>query len=381
MKVPFARPLFTDADQNEILSGIRSVLASGWLTSGPNVELMEQRFAKFIGTDYAIAVSSCTAALHAILLAMDIKAGDEVLVPTDTFVATANAVLYTGAKPVFVDSDPNSFNMSPEDLESKLSPRTKAILTVHLAGNPCDMKRISEVAEDQQIQILEDCAHAHGAKIEEENCGTFGLAAAFSFYATKIVTSCEGGIVTTDDRKLAERIKRIRNQGRGGYGPQEITELGQNYRMSDVHAVIGLSQLKHLPEFVRERQDIARRYDKFLTSNQWVKPQQVRIGNTCSYYVYLIKLAEDSPLSRDAIAKGLADRGVGTSILYHPAHRQPFYAKIMNQDSLCPVAEELGNRTLALPMYNGMTETEFSYITRQWQEAIAPLEEQYASTS
>ena len=381
MKVPFSKPFFSEEDQDEIVSGIQGVLRSGWLTSGKNVDLLEQEFAQLIGTRYAVAVNSCTAALHASLLTLDLKHGDEVLVPSDTFVATANTVLYTGATPVFVDSDPYTFNISPEDLENKISTRTKAILAVHLAGNPCDMKSLSEIAEDHGIQLLEDCAHAHGAKYQGTNCGTFGLAGAFSFYATKVVTSCEGGVVTTDNQEVAERVKRIRNQGRGGYGPQEITELGHNYRMSDVHAVIGLSQLKHLSQFVQERQHIARKYTEFLSQTKWVRPQQVRNGDACPYYVYLIKLSKDSPFTRDEAVKKLAERGIATSILYHPAHRQPFYARIMDRDPVCPVAIELGNDTLALPMYNGMTNSEFDYVKEQWQEATVALAEQYASTS
>ena len=381
MKVPFSKPLFSEEDQREILSGIQGVLRSGWLTSGKNVDLLEQEFAELIGTRYAVAVNSCTAALHSILLTLDMRPGDEVLVPSDTFVATANAVLYTGSKPVFVDSDPNTFNMSPEDIENKITNRTKAILAVHLAGNPCDMKSLSEIAEDHGVQLLEDCAHAHGAKFQGTNCGTFGLAGAFSFYATKVVTSCEGGIVTTDNQGVADRIRRIRNQGRGGYGPQEITELGNNYRMSDVHAVIGLSQLKHLSQFVKERQNIARKYNEFLSHTNWAEPQQIRDGDSCSYYVYLIKLSTDSPFGRDETVKKLTERGIGTSILYHPAHRQPFYLRITDRDPICPVAIELGNSTLALPMYNGMTNSEFDYVKEQWHETTTALAEQYASTS
>ena len=381
MKIPFARPSFSETDEEEILTGIRSVLRSGWLTSGKNVEILEREFCRVVGTKYAVAVNSCTAALHSILLTLELRPRDEVLVPSDTFVATSNAVLYTGAKPVFVDSEPDTFNMSPEDCEDKISHRTKAIIAVHLAGNPCDMKKLSKVAHEHDLELIEDCAHAHGSEFQGSKCGTFGLAGAFSFYATKVVTACEGGVVTTNDQSLAERVKRIRNQGRGGYGPQEITELGFNYRMSDVQGVIGLSQLRHLPQFVEERGRIAAKYNNAFSNMKWLSPQLVKKGDICSYYVYLIRLAANSPVKRDELMKRLGDKGIGTSILYHPAHRQPFYSQILYEDPGCPVAVELGNTTLALPMYNGMSDEEFGYVIRECKETMQMEEGQYASTN
>src|SRR5438309_5616334 len=176
VKIPFSKPFFDDKDLNEILANMRTVLTSGWLTSGKNVEALEKDFAEAVGTSHAVALNSCTAALHAILLSLDIRSGDEVIVPSNTFVATANAALYTGAKPVFADSDPETFNISPEDVELKISDKTKAIIPVHLAGNPCDMKRLSEIAQDHHLSLVEDCAHSHGAKTQKENCCTSGKA-------------------------------------------------------------------------------------------------------------------------------------------------------------------------------------------------------------
>ncbi len=175
-RVPFAKPFFEAKDLDEILDSMRNVLTSGWLTSGKNVETLERQFAESVGTKEAVAVNSCTAALHASLLALDIKYGDEVIVPSDTFVATANAVLYVGATPIFADSDPNTFNISSTDVQQKISKRTKAIIAVHLGGNPCDMRDLSEIAQDHRLSLLEDCAHAHGAKFQGRNCGTFGVA-------------------------------------------------------------------------------------------------------------------------------------------------------------------------------------------------------------
>ena len=381
MKVPFSKPFFDSEDLNEILANMKTVLTSGWLTSGKNVEALEKGFAERVGTRHAVALNSCTAALHAILLSLDMKPGDEVIVPSDTFVATANAALYTGAKPVFADSDPETFNLSPDDVERKISSKTRAIIAVHLAGNPCDMKQLSEIAQDHRLSLVEDCAHAHGSKTQGKNCGTLGEAGAFSLYATKIITAGEGGMVTTDNEKIAERIKRIRTHGREGVGPVETTGLGYNYRLSDIHAVIGLSQLKHLPEFIAQRQQLARSYDSFLSNTSWARPQVVRSGNVCSYYVYLLKLAEDAPHQRDELAARLSQKGIGTSVLYYPIHTQPFYKGLLDRDPECPVAEELGKRTIALPMYNGMSNDELEFVKQAWREISELTLEQHASVN
>ena len=362
-KVPFSKPCFNDEDIDEILNCIETVLRSGWLTSGINVKKLEEQFAKFIGAKEAVALNSCTAALHAILLALGIKSGDEVIVPTNTFVATANAVLYVGGRPVFADSDPDTFNISPEDIQNKISRKTKAMIVVHLGGNPCEMKELNELAEDYNIALIEDCAHAHGAKYRGVSCGTFGIANAFSFYPTKVITAAEGGIVTTNCPQIAERIRIIRNHGRAGFGPREIVELGYNYRMSEIHAAIGLNQLKHVDEFVQHRNRIAKMYKEGLSEIDWIEPQQVKDGNVCSYYAYIVKLTEDAPINREMLMEKLNEYGIMTSVLYHPVHLQPFYIKKFgNYAYTLPVAEELGKTSFALPIYNGMSEKEAAYV-------------------
>ena len=375
-KVPFSKPYFTDKDISEITSGIEKVLRSGWLTSGLNVQELEEQFAKFIGTSYAVALNSCTAALHAILLALDVKSGDEVIVPSNTFVATANAALYVGAKPVFADSDPETFNISSDDVQNRISGKTRAMIAVHVGGNPCDMKELSELAEDYKILLIEDAAHAHGAEYRGFNCGTFGVAGAFSFYPTKVMTAAEGGIVTTNRKDLAERIRMIRNHGRAGYGPREIVELGYNYRLSEVHAVIGLSQLKHMNGFIRQRNLVAKIYDEGLSRIHWIKPQYIRGGNLCSYYAYIVKLTEDAPVTRDKLVEKLKDYGAMTSVLYHPVHLQPLYVnRFNNQAHMLPVAEDLGRTSFALPMYNGMSVDEANYVVDAVKGLVDEIEE------
>jgi len=362
-RIPFARPCFSDEDLDEIGRGIREVLGSAWLTSGPTVEKLEENFAKFVGTSYAVALNSCTAALHATLLGLGIGSGDEVIVPSNTFVATANAALYVGARPVFADSDPATFNIATDSVQAKISRKTRAIIVVHLGGNPCDMKELTELARDHQIILIEDCAHAHGAKYKNSSCGTFGVAGAFSFYPTKIMTTAEGGMVTTNDKNLADKIRVVRNIGRAGYGPLEITELGYNFRLSDIHAVIGLAQLKHVNSYVGERNRIAGMYNELLAKTGKIKPQLVRAGNQCSYYAYICMLADGASISRDALIEKLREKGVMCSVLYHPVHLQPLYRRLFGSKvGTLPVAEEIGRRSLALPIYNRMDADDIRYV-------------------
>jgi perosamine synthetase len=375
-RIPFAKPCFVDEDVDEIMNGIQEVLRSGWLTSGPNVQKLEEKFAEFVGSSYAVGVNSCTAALHAILLALGVRSGDEVIVPTNTFVATANVALYVGAKPIFADSDPETFNISYEDVQRKISDKTRAIIVVHLGGNPCDMKEIGELAEDHGIALIEDCAHAHGAKYRGTSCGNLGVCGAFSFYPTKLMTTAEGGMITTNQKELAEKIKVIRNCGRGGYGPLEIVELGYNYRLSEIHAIIGLSQFRHLDEFIRHRNLIAKIYNKALSEKGWIRPQLVREGNLCSYYAYIVKLTEKALISRDELVSKLKDRGVMTSILYHPAHLQPLYSRYFDgKPPVLPVAEDLGKTSLALPMYSGMSLDDALYVVDVVKSLVGESEE------
>lgn len=368
-KVPFSRPCFSDEDLNEITSRIREVLRSGWLTSGPFVQQFEEKFAEFIDVDYSVALNSCTAALHSILLALGIGKGDEVIVPSNTFVATVNAALYVGAKPVFADSDPETFNISPKEIENKISNKTKAVIVVHLGGNPCDMDEICEIVDESKLMLIEDAAHAHGAKYKGKNCGTFGIASAFSFYPTKLMTTGEGGMVTTSDQKLADRIRTIRNHGRASYGPAYIVDLGFNYRMSDINAVVGLTQLEHLREYIEKRNLLAKSYDDELSGIVWLTPQKVRDGNLSSYYVYIVKVENNTATTRDKLMLKLNEKGIGTSILYEPVHLQPFYSRLFGfNQGVLPVAEELGERTVALPIYNDMSVEDSKYVVEMLKQ-------------
>jgi perosamine synthetase len=370
-EIPFARPYFADEDVEEISRGIAGVLRSGWLTSGTNVKELEDRFAELTGTKYAIAVNSCTAALHAILMSLDIGVGDEVIVPANTFAATANVALYVGARPVFADCEKDTFNVSPKSIASKISEKTRAVIIVHLAGNPCDIDEIKGLLEKHSIHLIEDCAHAHGSKYHGANCGTFGVAGAFSFYPTKIITTAEGGIITTNQKRISDRVHVIRNVGRAGYGPQEITDLGYNFRMTDIHGVIGLNQIRHLEDFISERNNVAQSYSRGLSTLTGVRTQIVKDRNRSSYFAYLVALNSDASVDRDSVISKLKTLGVNTSVLYHPVHLQPLYRRLFGfTPGSLPVAEELGNRSLALPMFNGMTIEDAQYVVDSMKRVL-----------
>jgi perosamine synthetase len=296
-------------------------------------------------------------------LALGIGKNDEVIVPTDTYVATANTVLYVGAKPIFADSDPNTFNISSEEIRGKISKKTKAIIVVHLGGNPCEMKEINEIANDHDLYVVEDAAHAMGSKYQGSYCGTLGIAGTFSFYPNKIITSAEGGLVSTNQEDLMKRINIIRNQGREKYGPSEIKELGFTYRLSDIHAAIGLNQIKYINNFVEHRNILAKNYNNELSNINWIQPQYIQNGNLSSYYAYIIKLNKEAPIKRDELIEKLEKNGIETSILFHPVHTQKIYSKLFGQKKGShPIAEELGDSSLALPMYNDMSISDVKYV-------------------
>lgn len=368
--VSLSKPFFTDEDLKTITQQIKETLISGWLTSGPLVKTFEDQFAKFVGTKEAVALNSCTAGLHASLLALGVESGDEVIVPSDTFVATANAAVYIGAKAIFADSDPDTFNISPGEIRRKISPKTKAIIAVHLAGNPCNVNEIMEIAKAHNVPLIEDCAHAHGAKYRDSRCGTFGVAGVFSFYPTKIVTAAEGGMITTNDAALAQKARIIRNHGRAAFGPAEIVELGYNYRLSEIHAAVGLAQFKHINTFISLRNKLAKIYDRELTKIKWIRPQLVETGNLCSYYTYAVKLTEEAPMNRNALMQYLKNRGIETSVMYNPVHLQPYYMRLYgHKKGELPVAEDLGNNGLALPLHNRMNAEDVHIVVTALKEA------------
>jgi perosamine synthetase len=353
--IPVARPLLGE----EEAQAAARVVRSGMLASGPEVAAFEAAYAAFVGVRHAIAVSNGTTALHAALLGAGIGPGDEVIVPSFTFIATATAVSMCGAVPVFADVRPDLFTIDPEALDALVTPRTKAVVGVHLFGQPFDIDPVFDLCEARGIALIEDAAQAHGARYRDRPVGSFGSAGCFSFYPTKNMTTGEGGMITTDDDGLAGRIRRLVNHGQAE--KYLHTDLGYNYRMTDIGAAIGLVQLGRLPELNRRRQGNG----AFLSSRiaaPGVTPPATAGDRTHVYHQYVVRVEDDCPLSRDGLAAFLRDRGVGTAVHYPiPVHDQPLYRGAPNTRA-CPVAADLAKRVLSLPVHPGLERSDLDVI-------------------
>jgi len=346
-------PLFSEPDIVEITARIGAVLRSGWLTSGSVVAEYERQFANIVGTAYAVALNSCTAALHCIMYLLGIGPGSEVVVPANTFASTANAVLYVGARPVFADCDSTTFNVTAETIEERIGPKTRAVLVVHIGGNPCDMDEIIPLCKKKNLFLIEDCAHALGSRYHNRQCGTFGAAGAFSFYPTKLITSGEGGMIATDLQRVGSDAKTFRNVGREYFGRTPITMLGYNYRMTDIHACVGINQLRRLDEFVARRGELAKIYDTQLRTIDWLKPQHIDNASTSSYYAYICRVSDGAPLSRDELSEVLKRESIETTVMFRPVYSHPYYRSQLS-GVICPNAEMIGKESIVLPLHVGM---------------------------
>jgi perosamine synthetase len=357
--IPIARPQMGDEEKQ----GVWEAMASGSLAQGPRVREFEERFAELIGSAHAVATSSGTTALHLALLGYGVGKGDEVVTVAFTFIASANSILYTGARPVFVDIDERDFTMDPARLEAAITPRTKAIMPVSLYGQPARMDDITELAERHGLAVIEDAAQAHGAAIGTRRSGTWG-AGAFSFYPTKNMTTGEGGMITTDDAGLADAVRLLREHGMRVRYHHDI--VGYNFRMTDLAAAIGLAQLPKLLAANERRRAIAARYDADLRG---VITPRVRPGVTHVYHQYTIRVHQ-----RDTFAARLTDRGVGSGIYYPiPVHRQkPFVALGFGDEDL-PVTDRLTGQVLSIPVHPSLTDDEVSTVIGAVNETAAEL--------
>lgn len=354
--IPIARPLTT----NEELNAIEEVLKSGMLAQGRVVGDFENAFCDYIGVKNSIAVSSGTVALDIALKAIGIKQGDEVITTPFTFIATANSILYQKAKPVFVDIDNKTFNINPEDVQEKITDKTKAIIGVHLFGHPFDVKAIQVICEDHDLFLVEDCAQAHGAEYRGKKVGSFGTGC-FSFYPTKNMTTGEGGIITTDDHKITELCRLLRNHGQSSKYFHTI--LGYNYRMTDIQAAIGIVQLKKLDEFNRKRILNAEYLNKHIRVDGITTPHKENNVKHV-YHQYVVKIDGDL-IDRDKFMKYLTSNGIGCAVHYPiPIYKQPLYQELgyTDENVRCPVAEKLANDVLSLPVHPSLSGEDLEYI-------------------
>jgi perosamine synthetase len=351
--IPIAKPYIGEEEKEAVLA----VLDSGMLAQGKITAELERRFAELCEVDYAIASSSGTTALHMALMAHGIGHGDEVITPSFTFIASVNSILYTGAQPVFVDIDPATFNIDTRLVEQAVTPKTKAIMPVHLYGQICDMEALQAIADKHGLVIIEDACQAVGATFEGNKAGSFGTGV-FSLYATKNVMSAEGGMITTSDAELADRCRLLRNHGmRRRY---YYESLGYNYRMTDLHAAIGLAQIERVGELTQRRRSNAAFFQSNITSA--VNPE-IAAGRDHVWHQYTIRV--DGGRDRDQAVKQLNDAGVGTGIFYPiPGHQHDYIKAIVGEVSL-PVTEQLSREVISIPVHPQLTQKDLETIVAE----------------
>ena len=353
--IPVYTPLLDGREEKYVLDAVRS----GWISSlGSYVTRFEQEFARFCGVQHAISVSNGTVALHLALHALGVGPGDEVIVPSLTFVATANAVHYTGATPVFADVDPTTWCIDPEDVERRITPRTRAILPVHLYGHPAPMPALQELADKHHLILIEDAAEAHGAAIHGRRVGGWGRIAAFSFYANKIITTGEGGMLTTDDEALAARCRTLRDHAMPPHRRYWHEEVGFNYRMTNLQAAVGVAQMERIERFLERKREIAARYREQLAGVPGVTFAAERSGYTNVYWMVSILVESPYALSRDELISALRERGIDSRPFFHPMDTLPPY----RSDVPRPVALHLSRCGLNLPSSPALTDTQIDYI-------------------
>lgn len=377
--IPFYVPWITEEDEKAACESLKS----RWLTGGPKAAEFEQKFAEYIGVKHAIAVNSCTAGLHLAMRILNIKPADEVIVPVLTFAATANAAIFCGGKPVFADIDEKTFNISPSDILNKITKKTKAIIPVHYGGQSCDMKEILEIAEDHNLQVVEDCAHSLGAEYDGKQTGSFGLMGCFSFYPTKILTTLEGGMITTNNDKVAKKLKLLREHGMsktafdresGDSWYYDVVDLGYNYRLTELQSSLGLSQLGRVNEGNDRRVNTANYYTKKLSSDTFrgiVSPYTAS-NRSHVFHLYVIKiLSDETGVTRDEVFRKLTANGIGAGVHYTPLHLFSFYKKFLNsKPSSFPTAERVYEQILSLPLYPTLTNENVNSVTTKIQAII-----------
>lgn len=389
--IPYSRQCIDEDD----IQAVVDVLRSDYLTTGTKVDEFEQAISRVVGTKYAVAVSSGTAALHAAMYALDIKEDDEVILPPMTFAATANAVVYQGARPIFVDVDPDTLLIDPEQLQAKITSKTKAIIGVDYAGQPCDWDALQFIADKNNLYLVADACHSLGAKYKGQAVGSLADVNVFSFHPVKNITTGEGGMVTTNSEHFAKRMYFFRNHGitresryfknrKSANSPSwyyEMVELGHNYRITDIQCGLGFSQLIKLSNFIKRRQKIASMYDRYLADIHGITPLYTRydvvpleqllnlsanqLDNSTSslhaYHLYVVCVEK----YRDQVFWEIQQQGIGVNVHYIPVHLHPFYQqRFGTYQGLCPEAEKAYEKILSLPIWPGMTDEQVNFVIK-----------------
>lgn len=367
------KPYFPVEDVHQIQDDVEKILNSGMLTLGEYTKRFENEFSRLSHTEYAVAVSSGTSALEIVLRSLKLKSTDEILVPTNTFSASAASVVMAGARPVLTDVNAESLCIDVTNVQKNLTKRTKAVMVVHIGGLVCpDIKAIKQLCDDHHLFLVEDAAHAQGSAAYKQMAGSFGDAGCFSFYPTKVMTTGEGGVITTNRDDLAKKALVLRDQGKENFNSNIIVELGSNWRMNEISAAIGLAQLKRLPEFIKRRNEIARYYDQKLAKLRGIRSVKTPTNFLNNYYKYTALLSSKIP--RDAFKQKLREKGVRPSgeVYWPPLHMEPIYQQILGvKEGAFPVAEDVCRRMVCLPIYSQMTADEAEFVTANIQEVLS----------
>jgi dTDP-4-amino-4,6-dideoxygalactose transaminase len=366
--IPVARPSIGAEEEAAVVAALRS----GWVSQGPRVAEFEKEFAEYVGAVHAVAVSSCTTALHLALVAAGVKAGDEVLCPSLSFIATANCIIYAGATPIFVDIDPATYNIDPKLIEQAITAKTRAILVVHQVGLPCALAEISEIASRRGLLVVEDAACAIGSEYRGLRIGApHSLMACFSFHPRKILTTGEGGMITTSDEALAGRLRKLRQHAMtvsdlARHSSSKVVvesydEVGYNYRMTDLQAALGLVQLRRLDGMIARRRQLAERYTQRLSRLPWFLSPREPGGCRSNFQSYMARLTSSAPVSRDELMQQLLDRGISTRRGVMASHREAPY-RGGSWDARLPQTSLVTDNSIVLPLFHEMTEEEQDYV-------------------
>lgn len=363
--IPYGRQTIDEDDINAVVD----VLKSDYLTTGPKIAEFEQAVASYTGAKYAVAISNGTSALHAACFAAGIGRGDEVITTPLTFAASANCVLYCGGTPVFADVDPYTYNIDPEDIRKKITDKTKAIIAVHLAGQPCDMDEIHSIAQEHNLIVIEDGAHALGSVYKGKKVGCLSDMTTFSFHPVKPITTGEGGMIMTDNEELYKRLVLFRSHGitrdesmmtrnEGPWFYQQL-DLGYNYRITDIQCALGCSQMRKLDKFLKRRRELAERYNNaFIECDNIVTPYQLP-DTQSGWHLYIVQVKNHD---RKQVFETFRDKGIGVNVHYIPVYMHPYYQEHGYKDVHCANAEEIYSHIISLPLYPGLTDDQQDYV-------------------
>ncbi|OGZ64163.1 MAG: polysaccharide biosynthesis protein [Candidatus Staskawiczbacteria bacterium RIFCSPLOWO2_01_FULL_40_39] len=370
MQIPLSKPDITQSEKKAVLE----VLNTSHLSLGKKHIEFQDKVADFVGSKYAVAVNSGTSGLHLIIRALGIGRGDEVITAPFSFIASSNAILYEGAKPVFIDIDKNTSNIDVSKIEEKITPKTKAILAVDVFSHPADWDALGKIAKKHNLFLIEDSAEALGSEYKGKKCGSFGDAAIFAFYPNKQITTGEGGMIITNNKNIADMCKSMANQGRKVENGKwlEHIRLGYNYRLDEMSCALGIAQIARIDEILKKRSQVAKWYSEALKEIKAIELPYIDEHSKLSWFVYVVRLAENfSGEKRDMVIAKMAERGIACSNYFQPIHLQPFYKDEFGyKEGDYPVSEGISKRTLALPFFNNLTKEEVRYVAKNLKEVI-----------